>query len=757
MTDDLGESGRLALEYARRAAEGLGAAALGTEHVFLGVAELEDVALRRPLQERGVDPDEVASALRSRAGHGDGAGGRALEDAKQEAVRLGGTAVEAPHLLIAVLRDGDGLTAQVLREQGADPAVLADDLAGMLERGEWTPGGFYQGRVAVEQPGLASTTQLLESLGRDLTAEAERGELSPIIGRDRELVELIQVLCGRRKQNAVLVGDAGVGKTAIVEALAQRIVAGEVPEQLQGMRIRTIEIGSLVAGTIYRGQFEERLKQLVDEVSERTDVILFLDEMHMLVGAGEVGGGSMDAANMLKPVLAEGKLKVVGATTTDEFRKHIERDKALMRRFQVIVVGEPSREATLQILAGLRGKYADFHGVEISDLALEAAVDLSSRYMHDRFLPDKALDLLDRACTQAKLGSGMTRWMPELAPLDADLVVDADDIAEVVSVLLEIPIATLTSDERDRLLGMEGALRERVAGQDEAVARVSASILSVRMGMGDPDRPYGVFLFLGPTGVGKTKLAEELAAFLFGSRDEVIRLDMSEYMEKHQVSRLIGSPPGYVGWDEGGQLTNSVRAKPYALVLLDEVEKAHPDVWNVFLQVFEDGRLTDSLGRLVDFRHTVIVMTSNVGARRLQPSAPIGFSSGGEKRGLSHEDVKREVDRELHRVFAPEFLNRIDEIVVFRPLAKEALYKIVPALLREMVPVEITLSAEALDLLVEQSYDPAMGARPARRSIQRLVANPLSVLLARGELAPGEPVEVDAVDGALTFASPARV
>ena len=749
MTDELGASGKLALEYARRA----GGEAVGPEHVFIGVCELEDVALRRVFQAHGVDPDEVAAALRNRAGDAaSGALAAVLTAAKGEA---GAGAIEAPHLLIAVLRDGASLPARVLGEQGGDAAAVAAAIAQMLANGEWTPPEFYNERVAVEQPGLGRTSNVLESLGRDLTAEAEQGELSPLIGRDRELVELVQVLCGKRKQNAVLIGDAGVGKTAIVEGLAQRIVSGQVPEQLQGTRIRTIEVGSLVAGTIYRGQFEERLKTLIDEVTKRTDVILFIDELHMLVGAGEVGGGSIDAANMLKPVLSEGKLKVIGATTTDEFRKHIERDTALMRRFQAIVVGEPSREDAVEILRGLRQRYAEFHGVEIADAALEAAVDLSSRHMHDRFLPDKALDLLDRACTQSKLGAGMTEWMPSLAPRDANLVVDASDIAEVVSLLLEIPIAELTADEQQRLLAMEAALKERVIGQDDAVERIASAIRTARAGMGDRDRPYGVFLFLGPTGVGKTKLAEEIAAFLFGSRDELVRLDMSEYMEKHQVSRLIGSPPGYVGWDEGGQLTNAVRAKPYSVVLLDEVEKAHPDVWNTFLQAFEDGRLTDSLGRLVDFRHTVIVMTSNVGARRLQAGAPIGFSAGREDGALTHEEIKGEIDREVRTVFSPEFLNRIDEIVVFGPLPKEALFKIVPALLREMIPVELVLGDEALEFLVEQSYDPAMGARPARRAIQRLVANPLSVLLMSGELAAGEPVAVELADGALTFASAA--
>jgi ATP-dependent Clp protease ATP-binding subunit ClpC len=757
---EFGESGKLVFSFARRAADELESPSFGTEHLLLGIADLEDVAMRRVFQAAGIDLDEACETVRTRLERGGGASPvtytpalqHALEVAKVEAARYGQEVVEAPHLLVAVLRDSTGLTAEVLRESGADVSELERALGGMLERGEWTPEGFYRERRTIEQPALGTTASVLESLGRDLTAAAEGGELSPLIGRERELVELVQILCGKRKNNAVLIGDAGVGKTAIVEGLAQRVAQGEVPDQLTGMRIRTIEVGSLVAGTIYRGQFEGRLKELIDEVRERPDVILFIDEMHMLVGAGEAGSGSMDAANMLKPVLSEGKLKVIGATTTDEFRKYIEKDTALMRRFQPIVVGEPSREETMRILAGLRPKYVEFHRVEIEEDALEACVDLSMRHIHDRFLPDKALDLLDRACTQTKLAAGMAEWMPGLAPRSSDLVVEADDVAEVVSVLLEIPIATLSTDERRRLLGMADALKARVKGQDDAVDAIARAVLSARVGMGDPDRPYGVFLFLGPTGVGKTKLAEEVAAFLFGDRDELVRIDMSEFMEKHTVSRLIGSPPGYVGWDEGGALTNAVRARPYSVVLLDEIEKAHPDVWNVFLQVFEDGRLTDSLGRLVDFRNTVIVMTSNVGAREIQSSRPIGFTSGKtDERELSYEEVRSEVDRELKRVFSPEFLNRLDEILVFRPLSKDSLRMIIGHLLEEMIPLDLEVSEGALDYLVEQSYDPAMGARPARRAIQRLLRNPLSLILAQEEIAPGETVAVELRHGELRF------
>jgi ATP-dependent Clp protease ATP-binding subunit ClpC len=466
----------------------------------------------------------------------------------------------------------------------------------------------------------------------------------------------------------------------------------------------------------------------------------------------------MDAADMLKPVLTEGTLRVIGATTTAEFRRHIEGDKALMRRFQEVVVGEPSREAMLTILEGLRPKYEQYHGVRIEPAALEASIDLSVQHMHDRFLPDKALDLLDRACTQEKLEVGMHEWMPSLAPGgdgeaaegDADLVVDADEVAEVVSIMLEIPIASLAGDERKRLLGMAEELKRRVIGQDEAIDAVAQSILAARMEMKDPERPYGVFLFLGPTGVGKTKLAEELAAYLFGEEDEIVRLDMSEYGAPHTVSGLIGSPPGYAGWEEGGQLTNRVRARPHSVVLLDEVEKAHPDVWNLFLQVFEDGRLTDKAGRLVDFRNTVIVMTSNVGAREIQASHPIGFTAETEG-GLTHEDVRREVDAELDKVFPPELLNRIDEVLVFSPLSKDALRAILQLLIAKMIPVKLKLSKPALDFLVEQSYEPSMGARPARRAIQRLLRNPLSLMLAREEISDDDTVSVGVKGRALTF------
>ena len=770
MIEDLGQSGRLALTFARLAAVESSVAAVGTEHLFLGVAELEDVAIRRQFAAVDVDLDETCAGLRNAAADDSRRGDRdepakrlsftreaeqALEAARVEAGRLGGRLVEAPHILLGVLRDAHGLPARSIEAAGGGEAVplLEARLRELLEQGEWSA-SFYRQRTAIEQPAISKTATVVASLGRDLTGGAGRGELSPTIGRERELVELVHVLCGQRKHNAVLIGEAGVGKTAIVEGLAQRIVARQVPEELAGMEIRTIEVGSLVAGTEYRGLFEAKLKALIEEVRARSDVVLFIDELHMLVGAGRAEGIVMDAADMLKPALTEGTLKVIGATTADDFRLHSERDAALMRRFQPIAVGEPSREDTVEILAGLRRRYERFHGVEIADAALEAAVDLSVRYLNDRYLPDKALDLLDRACTQEKLGGGMRDWMPELAPppeeRTLDLVVDAEEIAEVVSIMLEIPIATLTQDERKRLVGIGEALKKRVIGQDDAVDKVAEAIRGAHfVKEPDPRRPYGVFLFLGPGGVGKTKLAEELAAYLFGDRDELIRFDMSEYSEQYSVASLIGTAPGYAGWEEGGRLTNAVRAKPYSVLLLDEIDKAHPKVWALLQQAFDEGTVRDNAGRRVDFRSTVIVMTSNVGA---DPAHPIGFGVEGDAPS-EHGEVEREADRELRKLFGREFLDRIDERIVFKPLTRESLRTIFGLLLEEMIPIKLDLSDEALDLLVEESYDPAMGARPARRTIQRLVRNPLSRLVADGKIGEDDAVAVTLRDAGLRFAT----
>jgi ATP-dependent Clp protease ATP-binding subunit ClpC len=750
---ELGESGKLVVGYARKIAARLSHEAIEPEHLLLGVGELEDLALRRALLAAGIDLDEVCVAVRRKLAPGSEAGSRdlplsadgetVLERAFVEATGLGERLVEAQHILLALLVVTEGPIHDVFSELEADAGAGQDSLRAFIVSGQTTPSEFYKTRRNVEQAALGRVTELLDSLGRDLTKDAENGELNPIVGRERETGELVKILLGRRKNNAVLIGEAGVGKTAIVEGLAQKIVHHEIPE-LDGMQIRTIEVGSLVAGTMYRGQFEQRLKNLIDGVRERTDIILFIDEMHMLVGAGEAGlSGSVDAANMLKPVLSEGKLKVIGATTTEDYRKHLEPDRALMRRFQPIAVGEPSRETAVAILEGLRPKYEEFHVVKISDEALRAAVDLSVRYIHDRNLPDKAIDLVDRACTDRKLQAGR------------DAVVRADDIAEVVSVQLEIPIARLTEDERKRLAGMATALQQRVFGQKHAVEAVTQAILRARMGvLANTDRPYGVFMFLGPTGVGKTKLAQELAAFLFGDREELIELDMSQYLDPYSASELIGAKTGIVGWDQGGRLTNAVRAKPYSVVLLDEFEKAHPTVWNLFLPIFDNGRMTDALDRVIDFRNTVMIMTTNVGARRFQLRTPVGFATPDtdESPGsVSFQGIEDEVQEDLKNSFSPEFLNRIDEAIIFNALTKDDLRKIVRQQLAEIISIELELTPDALEFLVGQSYDPAMGARPVRRTIQRLVANPLSLMVAGGELDERDRVELSVAGGALRF------
>jgi ATP-dependent Clp protease ATP-binding subunit ClpC len=753
MNVELGESGKLVLGYARRIAARLNHDAIGPGHLLLGVGELEDLAIRRALLAAGVDLDEVCVTLRRKLVPGSETdtdelplspeAEAVLEDAFREATGFGERLVEAQHILLVLLSAGEGPIREVFGELGADAAGAQDSLRAFITAGQTTPSEFYKTRRNVEQAGLGRVTELLDSLGRDLTKAAEEGELNPIVGRERETGELVKILLGRRKNNAVLIGEAGVGKTAIVEGLAQKIVGHEIPD-LDGMRIRTIEVGSLVAGTIYRGQFEQRLKDLIDGVRDRKDIILFIDELHMLVGAGEAGlSGSVDAANMLKPVLSEGKLKVIGATTTDEYRKHLEPDRALMRRFQPIAVGEPSREAAVAILEGLRPKYEEFHLVKIDDEVLTAAVDLSTRYIHDRNLPDKAIDLVDRACTDRKLEAGR------------EAVVGAADIAEVVSVQLEIPIAQLTQDERARLAGMAAAIEEHVFGQEHAVEAVTQAILRARMGVfANYERPYGVFLFLGPTGVGKTKLAQELAAFLFGDRDELINLDMSQYVDPYGISELIGTKTGIVGWEQGGKLTNAVRAKPYSVVLLDEFEKAHPAVWNLFLPIFDSGRITDALGRVIDFRNTVMILTSNVGARRFQTGVRVGFAapdSDEESATVSFKDVEDDVQEDVRDTFSPEFLNRIDEVIIFNALTRDHLRKIVRQQLEETVRLDLRLSPKALAFLVEQSYDPAMGARPVRRAIQRLVANPLSLMAAAGALTEGDPVQVSLDGGALSF------
>ncbi|MGW9030799.1 ATP-dependent Clp protease ATP-binding subunit [Streptomyces sp. NPDC055722] len=774
--------GRLLSESAHEllAAAGARAAEDGSDldAVHLLWAATQVPAARQVLQQAGADPDRLAADLESSLPSGTGTGEPALTPAAKRALlaaharsqEAGSSYIGPEHILSALLDDARSPLAETLRSEGASPGALS----GVGRQGQ-APGGHPD-------------TPTLDEYGRDLTDEARSGRLDPVIGRASEIEQTVEVLSRRTKNNPVLIGDPGVGKTAIVEGLAQRIVAGEVPRTLKDRRVVALDMAGLVAGSQYRGQFEERLKKVIDEVTEaKKGVILFIDEMHQVVGAGATGEGSMDAGNILKPALARGDLSVVGATTLDEYRKHIEKDAALERRFQPVMVPEPTVEDTIEILRGLRDSYEAHHQVRYMDEALDAAANLSDRYISDRFLPDKAIDLMDQAGARVSLRmvgdteaveleevlSRLRREKDEavnaedyeraseikrrIAEAEQQLsgigeggvatpsVVTVDDIAEVLSARTGIPVSQLTETERERLMKLEELLHERVIGQDQAVTAVAQAVRRGRAGMGDPDRPTGSFLFLGPTGVGKTELAKALAELLFGDPDRMIRFDMSEFQEKHTVSRLVGSPPGYVGYEEAGQLTEAVRRKPYSVVLFDEVEKAHPDVFNLLLQVLDDGRLTDAQGRTVDFRNTVFIMTSNIASKHI----------------LDHtgdiEEIRDDLMAELHAHFRPEFLNRIDEVIVFHSLGREDLVQIVDLLLEgtrrrlhaQGVRLEVTEAAK--EWLADRGYQPEFGARPLRRTIQSEFDNRLSNMLLDGTLNPGDTVIADVVKDELVL------
>ncbi|OUN01685.1 MAG: ATP-dependent Clp protease ATP-binding subunit ClpC [Firmicutes bacterium ZCTH02-B6] len=789
----------LSQEEARR----LGHNVVGTEHILLGlVAEGEGVAARA-LQSMGISLDKVRAEVEKVIGKGESPpqgqigftprAKRVLELAFDEARQLGHTYIGTEHILLGLIREGEGVAAQVLKNLGADLDKVRRQVVELL-------GG------STGQPSKGARTRktpTLDQFGRDLTDLAREGKLDPVIGREKEIQRVIQVLSRRTKNNPVLIGEPGVGKTAIAEGLAQKIVAGDVPETLLNKRVVTLDLGALVAGSKFRGEFEERLKKVMDEIRASGDVILFIDEMHTIIGAG-AAEGAIDASNILKPALARGEIQCIGATTLDEYRKHVEKDAALERRFQPVMVDEPSVEETIQILEGLRDRYEAHHRVKITDEALEAAARLSDRYVTDRFLPDKAIDLIDEAASKVRLQALVAP--PELKELEAKIeetrvekeaaikneefekaarlrdleqrmreelerqrldwknsrsrtegTVTAEDIAQIVSSWTGIPVTKLAQEETERLLHLEAELHKRVVGQDEAIAAVSRAIRRARAGLKDPKRPIGSFIFLGPTGVGKSELARALAEALFGDEDAMVVLDMSEYMERHTVSRLVGSPPGYVGYEEGGQLTEKVRRRPYTVVLFDEIEKAHPEVFNVLLQVLENGRLTDAKGRTVDFRNTVIIMTSNVGAHEIQRQGSIGFRTV-EDGQQSYQDMKKKVTDELRKTFRPEFLNRIDEVIVFHALTKEHLRQIVDIMLQTLVKelkergVEVEFTERAKDVLAEQGYDPQYGARPLRRAIQRLVENPLSEEMLRGRFHEGDTILVDAnADGQIVF------
>jgi ATP-dependent Clp protease ATP-binding subunit ClpC len=804
ITKYMSNEGREVLtDAARRAAEladeGRPVADLDTDHLLWAV--LQQDAMKASVRRAGADPEALIAALgRPSRQLGDAlpeqvaltpAAKRALLDSLQVSRALGTSYVGPEHILMALGLNPDSAAGRLMAGK-LDPQSLQAAAAGNTAGATPGPGGNNAGN---------SNTPTLEQYGVDLTEQARRGEIDPVIGRADEIEQAVEVLSRRTKNNPVLIGEAGVGKTAIVEGLAQRIVDNDVPLTLEGKRVIQLDLAGLVAGTRYRGDFEERLRKIIDEIQNYGDgLIVFLDEIHTLVGAGGGGdGGTMDASNMLKPALARGQLRVVGATTLDEYRKNIEKDAALARRFQPVLVGEPSVEDTVAILRGLRDNYEAHHQVRITDTALDAAAELSDRYITDRFLPDKAIDLIDQAGARVRLRvktpSADTRELEhrlEQLTRDRDQAVAAEnyerasqlrdqivdvraqmsvaesagggvpqvteaDIADVVSRATGIPVSQLTEEERDRLLRLEGHLHDHVVGQDDAVVAVSEAVRRSRAGLGDPNRPVGSFLFLGPTGVGKTELARSLAESLFGDSDRMVRLDMSEFQERHTVSRLVGAPPGYVGYDEAGQLTEAVRRRPYSVVLLDEIEKAHPDVFNVLLQVLDDGRLTDSQGRTVSFKNTVLIMTSNLGSDLINGTKrSVGFATG-DAGWDPDRDLRDKLDRRLREQLRPEFINRIDEIIIFRQLETDQLRRITEMMLEETrrrlhaqdVTIEITTAA--VDWLAERGFQPEFGARPLRRTIQRELDNRLSRLLLSADLAPGRQVTVDVANGELTF------
>ena len=805
-----------ALRLSQESAEELGHGYVGSEHLLLGLLREEEGLAHRVLTEYGLTDEMILSVLRRSVGAGlagtapsQGLTPRAkgvVELAVSEAARMGSPMIGTEHLLMGILREGGNMALRILRTVGVDPKKMYSSIVQKInEAPKAAPAGTVSSAKDSGKKGSA-----LEEFTRDLTESARAGRLDPVIGRDEEIRRVIQILSRRTKNNPVLIGEPGVGKTAIAEGLAERIAAADVPEELLDKRVLSLDLSGMVAGTKYRGEFEERIKKTIDEVKKAGNVILFIDELHTIVGAGSAEG-AVDAANILKPALSRGEIRVVGATTLDEYRKYIEKDAALERRFQPVTVGEPSPEATLEILKGLRDKYETHHKLTITDEALEAAVSLSRRYINDRFLPDKAIDLMDEAASQVRMSAESTS--PDLKSLEekinalhrekADAIaaqdyekaaqlrdleqkytqqvdierenwkkslstnrgsVGAEDIAKVVAGWTGIPVTRLTEDESMRMLRLEETLHKRVVGQDEAVTAVAKAIRRSRVGLKDPKRPIGSFLFLGPTGVGKTELCKTLAETMFGDENAMIRLDMSEYMEKHTVSRLVGSPPGYVGHEEGGQLTEKVRRKPYSVVLFDEIEKAHPDVWNILLQILEDGIVTDSQGRRVDFKNTIIVMTSNVGAKNITAAeTPLGFHGGDksaeEDEAKRYERIRQAVMDDLKKTFRPEFLNRIDEIIVFRQLTQENIREIASRMLqvtgRRMAEQGITLDVDddALTELARDGFDPQYGARPLRRSIQNLVEDAVAEQMLEGRLRSGGTAHVRLKDGKVVIES----
>lgn len=781
---------------------------IGTEHILLGLIDEREGIAARVFYELNVSIEEIRSAVKEVVTEGSSESyehipftpraKKVLELSLREALQMGHNYIGTEHILLGLLREGEGVAARVLNGIGITLDNVKEKIKEILNRQSY----YSEPEKVTTEKSQKKSLKMLMQYGKDLTLLACEGKLDPLIGRKNEIDRIIQILSRRTKNNPILIGESGVGKTAIVEGMAQLICSKKVPTNLSGKKIFTLDLGSLVAGSRYRGDFEERLKKVLAEIRDDGDIILFIDEVHTLVGAG-AAEGAIDAASILKPMMARGELQTIGATTINEYRRYVEKDKALERRFQPIFINEPSVYETIEILKGLKDKYESFHGLTITEDAIVAAAKLSHRYISDRFLPDKAIDLIDEASSRVRVRTLTTP--PDLKELETNIeniikekkkaiesqdfekaaqmrdkekqllkekrgieetntrskkadkeIVSENEITEVLSNWTGIPVYKLTSSESSKLLRMEDELHKRVVGQDEAIKTVSLAIRRSRSGLKDPKRPIGSFMFLGPSGVGKTELAKTIAEFLFDKEEALIQIDMSEYMEKHSVSKLVGSPPGYVGYDEGGQLTELVRRRPYSAILLDEIEKAHPDVFNILLQIFEDGHLTDSQGKRVDFKNTVIIMTSNLGAREIQKSTPMGFKMVNTE-DLSYDEIKEKVMNELKKAFRPEFLNRIDEVIVFHKLQKKQIYSIMDLMMArvqqqlELQGVLIELKKSAKDLLLEKGYDPSMGARPMRRCIQNLIEDPLSEKLISGEIKSGQKVEVNVRDKKMHF------
>lgn len=805
--DKFTDKARKVLVLAQEEARALHQPYVGTEHVLLALLKEKEGLAAQALDHLGVTYEAALTCVRQLI-KGDASTDvsghlsftprvkRVLENSLREAMQMGKSYISTEHLLLGIVREGEGTAIDVLRKLGVEGDAIRSSLNDMVGQS-----AVFAGATNFD-PNAGASDSMLKEFGVDLTKKAKDGKLDPVIGRAGEIERVMQILSRRQKNNPLLIGEPGVGKTAIAEGLAQLIVADQVPDIIRNMRIVTLDVSALVAGSKYRGEFEERLKKCIKEVEQAGDIILFIDELHTLIGAG-AAEGSIDAAAILKPPLSRGEIQIIGATTLDEYRKHLEKDSAFERRFQTVMVKEPSEEQAVRILEGLRDRYEAHHHVHFTDDALRAAVSLSDRYIQDRFLPDKAIDVLDEAGARMRIRNMVlpeevqkiadelrnvrTQKDDAIAKQDfkrADILhekevelvakrdearkaweeknsntineVAVEDVADVVSMTTGVPVSNLTEAETEKLLRMEQVLHERVIGQDEAVTALSKAIRRSRSGLKDPKRPGGSFIFLGPSGVGKTELSKALAEFLFNSEDALISFDMSEYMEKHSVSRLVGSPPGYVGYDEGGQLTTAVRQRPYSVVLFDEIEKAHPDVFNILLQILEEGHLTDSQGRVVDFRNTVIIMTSNVGAREITATTPLGFTSSANG-GMDDKEMKQRVMGEVKKLFRPEFLNRIDEIIVFKSLTEEEIVKIVDLMIADLRErlieqnMSINLTPEASRFVAKEGTDLSFGARPLRRAIQRLIEDPLSEQLLEGRWSSGSVIDVDVEDDKLVF------